>query len=713
MMLTKTLVALVAAALAPHTAASHAHHAHHDTRDVSSAAYGPTPGHPRLLFDEAELYQKMGILGDRDTVNVTEQELHRRTITKEHTRHSHHEHKKRGGQCAFPTNEGLVSVDPSGENAGWAMSPDQPCEPGKYCPYACPPGQLMGQWDPKATSYSYPLSMNGGMFCNKNGEMEKPFPNKPCCYEGTGTFVARNKCGKQVSFCQTVLPGNEAMLIPTEVGSGSTAVLAVPDTNYWAGTAAHFYINPPGVDTATACVWGTLNNPWGNWSPYVAGANQDGNGNTFVKIAWNPIYLEPATPFRNTLPNWGVRVVCDEGSNCNGLPCSIDPRKNKVNEVTAEDAAQGDGASFCVVTAPKGSKAYIEVFEIGNDGNSGGNGGNGGNSGSSSSSSSAPASSSSAPASSSSAASTGMNTMLAHAAGFAAAGQVENLENVESSSSEEPVSSSEGPTSSPPPPPPTTSSSTPPPPSTTSSSTPPPPPPTTSSSAPPPPPTTSSSAPPPPPTTSSTPPPPPPTTSSTPPPPPPTTSSTPPPPPPTTSTTPPPPPTTSSTSPPPPPSSTYVPPSSSPTSSYVFPSAELAKEMAQLMMFNAESATVVSSTSSTKVSTFSSSKTTSTSSSSSRLSSSSTFKPTIKTVAHLRSHDSAAMNVANNGTVGVASSSSTLAATSVSVQEAPAAPTPPPVTVPQGVATIEVSANTSGSSKLAVPLMALVLVLLL
>ncbi|RMI94333.1 hypothetical protein BD777DRAFT_120082 [Yarrowia lipolytica] len=598
MMLTKTLVALVAAALAPHTAAGHAHHAHHDTRDVSSAAYGPAPGHPRLLFDEAELYQKMGILGDRDTVNVTEQELHRRTITKEHTRHSHHEHKKRGGQCAFPTNEGLVSVDPSGENAGWAMSPDQPCEPGKYCPYACPPGQLMGQWDPKATSYSYPLSMNGGMFCNKNGEMEKPFPNKPCCYEGTGTFVARNKCGKQVSFCQTVLPGNEAMLIPTEVGSGSTAVLAVPDTNYWAGTAAHFYINPPGVDTATACVWGTLNNPWGNWSPYVAGANQDGNGNTFVKIAWNPIYLEPATPFRNTLPNWGVRVVCDEGSNCNGLPCSIDPRKNKVNEVTAEDAAQGDGASFCVVTAPKGSKAYIEVFEIGNDGNSGGNGGNGGNSGSSSSSSSAPASSSSAPA-------------------------------------------------------------------------------------------------------------------STPPPPPPTTSSTPPPPPPTTSTTPPPPPTTSSTSPPPPPSSTYVPPSSSPTSSYVFPSAELAKEMAQLMMFNAESATVVSSTSSTKVSTFSSSKTTSTSSSSSRLSLSSTFKPTIKTVAHLRSHDSAAMNVANNGTVGVASSSSTLAATSVSVQEAPAAPTPPPVTVPQGVATIEVSANTSGSSKLAVPLMTLVLVLLL
>ncbi|KAG5373426.1 hypothetical protein CJU90_1126 [Yarrowia sp. C11] len=609
MMFTKTLVALVAAALAPQAASAHSHHAHHDTRDVAAPAYGPTPGHPRLLFDEADLYEKMGILGDRASINVTEQELQRRTITQDHTRHSHHEHKKRGGQCSFPSDEGLVSVDASGMNAGWAMSPDEPCEPGKFCPYACPPGQLMGQWDPKATSYSYPLSMNGGMFCNKNGEMEKPFPNKPCCYEGTGSFVARNKCGKQVSFCQTVLPGNEAMLIPTEVGPGSSAVLAVPDTNYWAGTAAHFYINPPGVDTTTACVWGNLKNPWGNWSPYVAGANQDDNGNTFVKIAWNPIYLEPATPFRDVLPNWGVRIVCDEGSNCNGLPCSIDPRKNGVNEVTAEDAAQGDGASFCVVTAPKGSKAYIEVFEVGDSDNSGGSGGSGGNGGKSGSSSSASSSSSSSSAEASPSTS-GDSNMMAFANGFAAVAE-------ESSSSES--SSSESSTSE------------------------------------------SSSDPPPPPSSSSTPPPPPP-----------------------------------SAPPPPPPSSSS---SVSSSSAAAFPSAELAKEMAQLMMFNAESATVASST---KVSTSSSAKTTS----------SSSFKPSIKTVAHLRSHDSAAMNVANNGTVGVASKSSTLAATSYSVQEAPAGPTPPPI-VPQGAATIEVSANTSGSSKLAVPLVALVFVLLL
>lgn len=69
--------------------------------------------------------------------------------------------KQRGQQCAFPTDAGLVAVSPDQQNAGWAMSPDQPCMPGNYCPYACPPGQLAMQWNPQATSYTYPLSMVG------------------------------------------------------------------------------------------------------------------------------------------------------------------------------------------------------------------------------------------------------------------------------------------------------------------------------------------------------------------------------------------------------------------------------------------------------------------------------------------------------------------------------------------------------------------------
>lgn len=69
---------------------------------------------------------------------------------------------KRGGKgkkCPFPDDAGLVAVTPHEENAGWAMSPNQPCVPDSYCPYACPPGQVMMQWDPSATSYSYPQSM--------------------------------------------------------------------------------------------------------------------------------------------------------------------------------------------------------------------------------------------------------------------------------------------------------------------------------------------------------------------------------------------------------------------------------------------------------------------------------------------------------------------------------------------------------------------------
>jgi hypothetical protein len=67
--------------------------------------------------------------------------------------------EKRQGQCLFPMNAGLVPVTPNAQNAGWAMSPNQPCLPGHYCPYACPPGQVMMQWDPSATSYTYPQSM--------------------------------------------------------------------------------------------------------------------------------------------------------------------------------------------------------------------------------------------------------------------------------------------------------------------------------------------------------------------------------------------------------------------------------------------------------------------------------------------------------------------------------------------------------------------------
>lgn len=160
---------------------------------------------------------------------------------------------KRTGQCRFPEDAGLVAVAGS-SNGGWAMSPDECCEPGGFCPYACPPGELSMQWDPKATSYSYPQSMvskllpfnnprlkmaqHGGLFCDDDGMIKKPFPNRPYCVKGTGNVGCRNRASSNVAICQTVLPGNEAMLIPTNVET--LAILAIPGPEYWAGTAAQY-----------------------------------------------------------------------------------------------------------------------------------------------------------------------------------------------------------------------------------------------------------------------------------------------------------------------------------------------------------------------------------------------------------------------------------------------------------------------------------------
>ena len=105
--------------------------------------------------------------------------------------------------CQFPTDDSnLVAITPDKSNAGWAMSPDQQCTPGSYCPYACKPGMVMAQWQ-EGSKYVYPQSMNGGLYCDDDGTVSKPFPNKPYCVDGTGSVKAVNKCAKELSFCQT------------------------------------------------------------------------------------------------------------------------------------------------------------------------------------------------------------------------------------------------------------------------------------------------------------------------------------------------------------------------------------------------------------------------------------------------------------------------------------------------------------------------------
>lgn len=271
--------------------------------------------------------------------------------------------EKRGGDCSLPDDPDLVPVTPNMMNKGFAMSPDQACKSGMHCPIACKPGKVMAQWKPN-TSYKVSESMDGGLYCD-NGKAVKPFPDQGYCVDGTGTVSAVNKCGKVISFCQTVLPGNEAMLIPTEVSSSS--VLAVPGPSYWASTAAHFYINPPGTSASQGCVWGSDADPFGNWAPYVAGTNTVADGSTFVQISWNPIYQD--SKWAGTKPSYGVKIECN-GGGCNGLPCEIDPSKTGLKGVASNNKATGaGGAGFCVVTVPKGSTANIVVFNT--DGSTG------------------------------------------------------------------------------------------------------------------------------------------------------------------------------------------------------------------------------------------------------------------------------------------------------------------------------------------------------
>ncbi|KAL5615390.1 uncharacterized protein BROUX77_001227 [Berkeleyomyces rouxiae] len=274
--------------------------------------------------------------------------------------------KRSNTKCKLPSDGGLYKV-PGASNAGFAMSPDQECTAGNYCPIACPPGQVMAQWDPDS-SYVYPQSMNGGLMCGDDGVPVKPFPNKPYCVDGTSTVYAVNKCGSQASFCQTVLPGNEAMLIPTIATSGGKAKLAVPDASYWAGTAAHYYINPPGVGSE-GCIWGDNSKAVGNWAPYVAGANTLASGETFVKIGWNPIFQFEGAGLEQTLPSFGLEITCPNGG-CNGLPCSIDP-SDGLGAVNSKNSASGAGGSnFCVVTVSKGSSANIVLTSAGGSGGS-------------------------------------------------------------------------------------------------------------------------------------------------------------------------------------------------------------------------------------------------------------------------------------------------------------------------------------------------------
>ncbi|KAJ2863264.1 hypothetical protein GGI22_001998 [Coemansia erecta] len=254
------------------------------------------------------------------------------------------------GAVRFPWNynnaDKVVPITPMAENGGWAMSPNQLCKPNSWCPYACESGYYSAQWDPTALIYNGAGSMNGGLYADANGVLTKPYPSKAFCEPGLFNANIRNTLGQSVSACQTIYPGNEAMLIPTVAQGGGTAPLNVVPHSYWLGTSAQFYVNLAG-STDAQCVWGTAAAPVGNWGPFIFGAGQGADGNTYISVQYNPLYLAAGFKAADT---YNVKIECDSGS-CNfpaGGQCKCEQGTCSVDNGCTVALAGGAKASFVI-----------------------------------------------------------------------------------------------------------------------------------------------------------------------------------------------------------------------------------------------------------------------------------------------------------------------------------------------------------------------------
>ncbi|KAJ2744926.1 hypothetical protein GGI20_002576 [Coemansia sp. BCRC 34301] len=255
------------------------------------------------------------------------------------------------GAVRFPWNYGnadnVVPITPGSSNGGWAMSPNQQCRANAWCPYACAPGYYSAQWDPSAVSYNGRGSMNGGLFADAAGRLSKPFPEKPFCSPGMFNARVVNRLAQSVSACQTVYPGNEAMIIPSVAPAGGSVSLNVVPSSYWLGTSSQFYVNLAG-SSADQCIWGDNDRPIGNWAPYIFGAGQAKDGNTYISVQYNPLYASMGFKAADA---YSVKIVCTAGK-CNFPPggqCKCEQGVCSVN-------------NGCTVTLPAGATADFILY---------------------------------------------------------------------------------------------------------------------------------------------------------------------------------------------------------------------------------------------------------------------------------------------------------------------------------------------------------------
>lgn len=188
------------------------------------------------------------------------------------------------------------------------------CTEGSYCSYACPAGYQKAQWP--ATQGATGQSV-GGIVC-QNGKLRltNPSLSKSLCMPGTTAVnvMVKNTMSKSAAVCRTDYPGTEGETIPLSAAPGTTQNLTCPDSNNyftWQGlkTSAQYYVNPAGVDSATACQWGSSANDWGNYAPLNLGVGYSAGS------AWLSIFQN--APTTNAKLDYTVELVGDNGGYSN------------------------------------------------------------------------------------------------------------------------------------------------------------------------------------------------------------------------------------------------------------------------------------------------------------------------------------------------------------------------------------------------------------
>lgn len=214
------------------------------------------------------------------------------------------------GTSAFEVGSTSAIASFSVANSGGVSS-------GMFGLYACPEGYDGAQW-PEDAQGATGQSI-GGLWCGTDNKLylTRPDSTKKLCQAGAGGVKIVNKLSDKVSFCKTLYPGTESMVIPTVVESEGSAELYNPFQNMsytWEGssTSAQYYVNLKGLSEDIACVWDSPD-PYadsaGNWAGINLGTSVDDNGVTYLSIFHN-------TPTSTAPLDFNIKLSGDISSEC-------------------------------------------------------------------------------------------------------------------------------------------------------------------------------------------------------------------------------------------------------------------------------------------------------------------------------------------------------------------------------------------------------------